>query len=346
MKAAVWLRFLACIYVMALVSISILNWKGPERFWLGAVNLYMPQVMWAVPGMFLTVFMFKADRCWAWLPLLCLLWVLGPVMGYCWSMNQPEPAPGSLNIRVMTWNIKYDRRKAARFIREIDRCKPDVLLFQDAWNSMRGPLGKHMPPDWHVLTRGQYVIASRYPLSEAEVHELPFSGKRKESFLRCRMTVGSTAISLYNVHFKTPRNSFYTLSKAKSRPWDLPEFIRSFDNNMKIRIAQAATIREYLIAERGPVILSGDLNAPDASLVCSTLRGAGLRDAFAEGGRGYGYTYGHFLLKNRLPWLRFSWMRIDHIMINAQLKTRNCRVGTGKASDHRPVIADMVIKAT
>ena len=100
---------------------------------------------------------------------------------------------------------------------------------------------------------------------------------------------------------------------------------------------------EYLQTEQGPVIVAGDLNAPEASLVCATLKEAGLRDAFSEGGTGYGYTYGHLLFKNRLPWLRISWMRIDHIMLNSRFSAQRCWTGSGQASDHRPVIADLVL---
>jgi endonuclease/exonuclease/phosphatase family metal-dependent hydrolase len=76
------------------------------------------------------------------------------------------------------------------------------------------------------------------------------------------------------------------------------------------------------------------------------LRDANLHDAFAEGGRGYGYTYGHFLLRNRIPWLPgASWMRIDHIMLSRRFRTLRCWTGTGKASDHRPVFADLLVGA-
>jgi endonuclease/exonuclease/phosphatase (EEP) superfamily protein YafD len=158
------------------------------------------------------------------------------------------------------------------------------------------------------------------------------------------MRIGPTVVSLYNVHFKTPRRSLNAFREARRQPWYLPKAINSFDNNVTLRLVQATSMLEYLNREPGPVILTGDLNAPDASMVCATLRGAGLHDAFAERGKGYGFTYGHFLLRHRLPWLRVSWMRIDHVMVNSRFVTRSCRAGSGRASDHRPVIADLILK--
>ena len=344
MKTVAWILCLTGVYAMALAAVTVLNWLGADRFWLGALNLYLPQLMWAIPGIVLAFFIYKVDRFWTWLPLLCVLWVLGPIMGFHWSLPAPGSASGSQAVRVMTWNIKYGTYRLEPLIDELVRRNPDVVLFQDATDSMSGPLGDYFR-NWYVCTAGQYVIASRYPLSEAEVHELPSSGpNRPQYFLRCRMRIGSAVVSLYNFHFKTPRRGLNTFRTVKTKPWYLPGAIESFNNNVRLRQNQANSTLEYLRSEPGPVIVAGDLNAPDETLVCATLRGAGLRDAFAECGRGYGFTYGHFLLKYRLPWLRVSWMRIDHIMVNSSFLTQRCLAGTGKASDHRPVIADLILK--
>ena len=133
------------------------------------------------------------------------------------------------------------------------------------------------------------------------------------------------------------------LRVIRKKPRYLPGAIQQLENNVEARFTQAQALSEYLRQEIGPVIVAGDLNSPDDSRVCATLRSAGLHDAFAQGGKGYGYTYGHFLLQHRLPAFDFSWMRIDHIMMSSQFQSRRCWTGTGKASDHRPVIADLVL---
>jgi vancomycin resistance protein VanJ len=338
-----WLLGLTGVYALSLVAITVLNWTSADRYWGGALNFYLPQLLWAVPGVMLTLFILKVDRSWAWLPLLCVLWVLGPIMGCRWSLPAANPPPGALAVRVMTWNIKYGFYDTAPLIDEIERCRPDLVFFQDAVGSMDGPLGSYFK-NWQVRTAGQYVIASRFPLSAAEVHELSSPGGTSGNLLHCQARIGPTAISLYNVHFKTPRRSLNAFRTARREPWYLPQAIQSFDHNVRTRILQASSMLEPLSREPGPVIVAGDLNAPDASLACAMLREAGLHDAFAERGKGYGFTYGHFLFKYRLPWLKLSWMRIDHIMASAGFVTRRCWAGSGEASDHRPVIADLVLK--
>ncbi|HEX2768427.1 MAG TPA: endonuclease/exonuclease/phosphatase family protein [Geobacteraceae bacterium] len=329
-------------YGAILAAITAMNRFGADRWWFGALNLYLPQAMWVVPAVLLTFLSLRVARHWIWMSGLCALWVLGPIMGFCWSPQAPPDPAGALSVRIMTCNAKYGYRDIAALIGDIARYGPDVVLLQDAGGSLSSPLGNYFRK-WNVRSFGQYVIASKLPLSGEEARWISFPGE-KQACLRCRLYIGATAITIYNVHFQSPREGLNAFRTARKRPWYLPEAIQHLENNVEARLTQARAIREFVRQEQGPVIVAGDLNSTDSSQACLTLRDAGLHDAFAEGGRGYGYTYGHFLLQHRLPWLRASWMRIDHIMMNAQLQSWRCRTGTGKASDHRPVIADLIMK--
>ena len=345
-KVPLWLLTLIYVYGAILATLTVLNWSGADRWWFGALNLYLPQVIWIAPGIFLTILSLKMARHWVWVPLLFIVWVLGPIMGFCWHLWKPPESAGNLPMRVMTWNIKYyagnNESTQLTLIYDIDRIKPDVVFLQDAEGLLSGALEDFFRR-WNVRSFGQYIIASKLPLDEAEVRWISFSGQ-KHTCLRCQLHIGAAAITLYNVHFQTPRWELNSFREAKRRPWYLPRAIQGLENNVEARLTQARAIRDLIKQDHGPVIVAGDLNSPDASLVCATLRNAGLHDAFAEGGRGYGYTYGHSLLRHRLPWLSVSWMRIDHIMISSQLQSQRCMTGAGNASDHRPVIADLVLR--
>jgi hypothetical protein len=287
--------------------------------------------------------MLGAARQWVWVPLLCVLWSLGPVMGFCWSLSEPAEAVGTPVIRVMTWNTKYGGGKNARLlVEEIIRENPDIVLLQDSRATLYGLLGRYFSK-WNVDSFGQYVVASRFPLISKEVFWAAYPGG-KWPLLRYRLLIGPETVSLYNVHFSSPREGLSSFSLARQRPQFLPQAIRRIDNNAEERLSQARALREFIRQEQGPVIVAGDLNSTSASLSCLVLQESGLRDAFDEGGRGYGYTYGHFLLRNRFPWLNLSWMRLDHIMMSSHLQSRRCWTGTADASDHRPVIADLILK--
>lgn len=334
------------VYAGTLAALTLLNRLGPERWWFTAFNLYLPQAIWLIPGVVFIIICFLTARRWLWLPLLCVAWVAGPLMGLCWPWGQAHGSSTATPVRVMTWNVKYCSRGklAQQALRDdIARANPDIVMLQDAGGILKGALGSYFAK-WHLHSQEQFVIASRFPLAETEILSIGRPSGKQKTFARYRVKIGSTPVSLYNIHLESPREGLSAVGSARKRPWYLPKGIQRFERNVSIRLIQARMVQDFISQEKGPVIIGGDLNSPDASQVCAGLRDAGLHDAFAEGGRGYGYTYGHFLLQRRIPWMRVSWMRIDHVMMSSHFKTLSCRTGTGEASDHRPVIADLLFQ--
>jgi len=343
-KAPAWFLTLIIAYLAILATLSVMNQIGADRWWFGALNLYLPQAIWTAPGILLAAVSLKVSWRWTWLPLLGIVWVTGPLMGFCWPLPASEVTSVSPPLRVMTWNVKYgshDKLSHMAIMYEIDRCKPAVVLLQDAGGVLNGLLGDYFST-WNVRSYGQYIIASRLPLGELQVRRISFPGE-EHTCVRAQVQFNGTMVALYNIHFLSPREGLDAMRFARRNPRYLPNAIPQLERNVNARLTQAGTVREYLRQEPGPVIIAGDLNSPDASQVCAVLRDADLHDAFAEGGTGYGYTYGHYLFKNHYPSLDVSWMRIDHIMMSSRFHTLNCWSGTGKASDHRPVIADLVM---
>ena len=341
LKVPIWFLTLTCIYGAILTAVTVLNRVGSDRWWAGALNLYLPQIVWAAPGVLLTVLSLKAARRWVWAPLLCVAWVLGPIMDLCWGTQAP---PGSADVRIMSWNVKYggfNKVTQLAITCDIEQFGPDVVLLQDAGGLLNGPIGRFFR-GWNVRSFDQYVIASKLPLDEAQVQLLPFRGENY-TCLRCRLHIGAKTLVLYDVHFQSPRQGLDAFREVRREPWYLPRAIQELGDNVEARLSQARALGRLIQQEQEPVVVAGDLNSPDASLACATLRQAGLHDAFAEGGRGYGYTYGYFVLRRRLSWLSASWMRIDHIMLSSQLQSHACKAGTENVSEHRPVVADVVL---
>jgi endonuclease/exonuclease/phosphatase family metal-dependent hydrolase len=340
-RAPGWLLSLCFSSAILVAVLALFNSVGADRWWFGAFNLYLPQVLWFSLGtMLLILVLVRAPRL-AWLPALSLLVVLGPVMGLCWRLS--TPAVPQDRLRVMSWNAKYGKYRMSipELIHELDLVDPDVALFQDSDQLIYGPVPKFLK-GWQFRSFGQFVIGSRYPLSDAIHLPIPVLGD-SHSLLRCELTVRGRSVVLYDVHLQTPRDGLNAFRDVRKKPWYLPEAIDRLEANVQARFRQARVVAGYVARETGTVLLAGDLNSPDSSYTCQMLREAGLQDAFAHAGRGYGYTYGHFLLHNRLPRLRLSsWMRLDHIMTTDELEAVRCCVGTWKASDHRPVIADLV----
>jgi vancomycin resistance protein VanJ len=77
----------------------------------------------------------------------------------------------------------------------------------------------------------------------------------------------------------------------------------------------------------------GDFNTPPRTSLYRELT-AQYKDAFEAAGYGFGWTY---------PSVR-PLVRIDHILMNHRVEPRGCWVPKTSGSDHRPVVADLVVR--
>lgn len=281
-RGLVW----TCFFHAALVaSIAVLNALGPERWWVAGVNMFVPQWVWGLPSVVLLPLTAWYVRRWTWLPAITLLYVVGPIMGWCWSFHAD---PAGLPLRVMTYNVQlWGRASSSRVAAEIENARPDILCLQDA-RLPGGTALDELLEHWHVASFRQYVIASRFPIVDSAVGDISYGGERHTS-------------------------------------------------NLSHRVTQGAALANDLRDVRDPVVVAGDLNAPPQSLASRALTDIGLVDVFSAGGRGYGYTFGHTLRGEQ------SFLRLDRILDSRHFATVRARAGGATASDHRPVIADLVL---
>jgi endonuclease/exonuclease/phosphatase (EEP) superfamily protein YafD len=133
-------------------------------------------------------------------------------------------------------------------------------------------------------------------------------------------------------HLLSPREGLN--ATRRERLQGLDEWRQNFND----RLGQAVRLAGYAAQRTRPMILAGDLNAPDAAAVMRTLLRTGLRDAFSAAGLGYGYTHGHSLR------LGFSFLRIDHVLVSPEIGVVDSFAGGWQASEHRPVIADLLLR--
>lgn len=180
-----------------------------------------------------------------------------------------------------------------------------------------GAFGKSLDYDG-----GEYGIAalSRTRFSASETHPLPTSPPQPRAggateprvahSARTRTAIGDVLV--VNTHLDASREDEYRLQEAQ----------------------HLLTIVGERRAGSAPVLIGGDFNAEPGSRVLDTLRGAGLRDAWAECGRGDGLTY---------PSDR-PVKRIDYLFLTGTLGCTSARVIETTISDHRPLLVTVVQK--
>jgi len=317
-------------YALALAS-------GPEQWPAIALLQYVPFLVFLVPALLAWGVSWLLGWWWRGLATAIVLLVLVDIMGLCWG----HPDEGSERIRVMTYNAKAflaTQRPGgvSELAVEVLQHDPDVILMQDAGElvTARNPepeAYRTLVGDRKVFSFGQYIIASRLPLSDCRKGYINYDDQ-PHTYFRCVLTAHGREIDLITVHFTTPRSG---LNAARSEGL---EGLEVWQDNMLDRLNQAGALAEQMRLMKRPRILTGDLNAPESSQVVRTLLHTGLRDAFSSSSWGYGYTYGQAFRK-----LGFSFLRIDHILVSDEIGVAQVYVGGGTASQHRPVIADLYV---
>lgn len=148
-------------------------------------------------------------------------------------------------------------------------------------------------------------------------------------------------ITLFSGHLRSSAYSTARRSmKENSHWWDgVPLYLRNYKIGKRIRDYQARNVRRFIDearAEGKTVIVAGDLNDWCGSTTLNTLMGEGdnaLKDAWWEGGNGFGFTYQGWHLR----------LRLDHILYSDGLELQNVKVIDSDLSDHRPLVADFLI---
>ncbi len=321
------------VTVLTLFAVGYL--AGPERFGIFSILQYAPYPVVLFPAVLALLASVLLD--WRWRAAAAFGLVLVPtaLMGATFGLGGGDEGT---HVRVMTFNVKdyvtFDRPGGLSGIfGEISRVNPDVLMLQDArqltWLLRDDPVaGRGFFDGRHTFAFGQYVVASRFPLQDCATGDISFRGET-HTYVRCRIDAPDGAFDVATAHFMTPR---FGLAATRLNPLS---GITEWTRNVEDRVIQARRLADDLRLRPRPLILAGDLNAPDSSLVVRALTDRGLRDAFRVGGRGFGYTWGH-----SLPW-GVPFLRIDHILVSPEFVVQAAFTGEPADSAHRPVIADV-----
>jgi endonuclease/exonuclease/phosphatase family metal-dependent hydrolase len=329
-KGMWWLGTSVALMLWAYLSIDPESW--PDL----SLLQYLPLQALLAPAVALALAMWPLGGRWRWAAWLPTLLVLVPIMGL--SMGHADE--GSERVRFMTYNVKSFLAAGKpggvkRLATEIWQADPDIVVMQDAgnvpnWQAQGSDDYKLMVGDRQVETFGQYVVASRYPLSNCVPGMMPYED-HVHTFFHCQVDVHGRKLTLITVHFNTPRDGL-NATRHQGR-----KGLSAWKANMGERLYQSSFLAEFVRRVKGPCIVAGDLNAPERSRVVQNLLTRGMRDAYSASTWGWGYTHGHSLSK------LWSFLRIDHILVSEDIGVLRAWTGGKEASEHRPVIADLVL---
>lgn len=229
----------------------------------------------------------------------------------------PVPGPG-VPLRVATANLLWTNPDPARLVAGLTAAAPDVLLLQEVTPEVLAALrsaGALDPYPHQVLDARSWVhggaILSRLPLAGGRSFALAGSP------LTCADVVtGGGPVRVVNVHLVAPIGG-----PSRVRVW----------------AEQLAGLAALDAPAGGHLVLAGDFNATGQHRPMARLLASGLRDAQRVAGGGLAPTWP----ATGRP--GFPVLRLDHVLVGPGVGVAAVRRGRGPGSDHRPLIADLVL---
>lgn len=321
------LRGLAAANVLALLALWALEALVAERWWPSILLTYVPQWPFAAPTALLCLLLLRRPdaRALAWCAAAAAILAF-PLMGLCVPL--PLRIPAGVPARVVTYNVHGGRAGAGAVAAAIAAQRPSLFCLQEAMPPSRGasllPALRAALPGYRYVGHESLLIGSRLPVRGHQVRVIGRAGARRAALV-ARLDVKGRPLTVVNVHFATGATA-ETLLRRRGAP-------RAYlEQTAAVRGQQVDNLMALCRDVGTPLVVCGDLNTPPRGILYRRLTRQ-LDDAFSSAGVGFGWTY-------PAAW---PMLRIDHILAGPGVAVRSARVPRVRASDHRPVVADLVV---
>jgi endonuclease/exonuclease/phosphatase family metal-dependent hydrolase len=322
----------AVLYPVALVALILaLRFVG-EGWWVTTVLLYVPRLAFAIPLPLVVAGLIAcSERGWLWTQIISLLLICFPLMGLVVRMPRAADA-GAPTVRVLSYNIDKGRGGAEHLAEEVRRLSPDVVVMQEIEGTGDDLVRLFQFSYAMVEVSGQFFIASRFPiLSSVDAEPQPM---RLDGLRHYHAYLIDTPIGRLRLLSVRPVSPSWPLNDLRRRGLTWNNFtsaLQVLDYNSRLRELEASTIADAAGPSGDPVVIAGDTNLPTLSRIYGRHLSS-FRDAFVEGGSGFGYTF------PTGPW---PWMRIDRILTGRGLRAVRFQRGASTLSDHVCVVGDL-----
>ncbi|MBA3890567.1 MAG: endonuclease/exonuclease/phosphatase family protein [Gemmatimonadaceae bacterium] len=267
-----------------------------------------------------------------------MLLVLVTVTG-CFPARRGDPADPGDRITVMTYNIQYGGggTNLAGITGAIRAIGPDIVALQEVdvrWSSrsefadqaavIAEALGMHVRfapiydiPDSAmarparqfgvaILSRHPIIRFSNHPQTRHSTQEPSAPPRPQPGLLEAIIDVRGQPVRVFNTHL-------------------------DYRPDPEVRRRQVAEMLDIIGIWNGPMIVFGDLNAaPDAPEIAPLF--ARFRDAWPRG------ADPGFTMPSTAP-----SRRIDYVLVSDDIRVARAVVPVTTASDHRPVLLDLII---
>ena len=239
------------------------------------------------------------------------------------------------DFKILSFNIDgadvYNDNKTESIISIINKENPDVIFLTENFMPIRDTILVRLHNMYPYDTRymAHNIIFSKLPLFEKTFHERPNGGNG--FIVHSKIIVNDTPLVLYGCHLSSNNYSSdleYLTPRSIRSISDIKTYFDNISYASRMRRREADIVAQSF-NESDNVIVMGDFNDICGSETMRTFSKVGLKDAWSEGGFGYGAT-----IHTPIPY------RIDHILYNEGLVLKGVKViETSDISDHNALVA-------
>ena len=280
-----------------------------------------------------------------------VLW-FGPALE--WRLPGRQKTAEGPVLRIMTCNRGQNHGHSVK--PWIDRVRPDVIAFQDAWSPDAYLAGSPDYADYpHRKRVGEHVLLSRYPITFAtQASRGPILRKGSQWHYQPAGRFGidfhGREIIVWSVHLRSPRNHFRQLRGALAWTvgWSRKDGIPAsgatgdLENYWAEHRRSIEALNELFRSEQSPTVIAGDWNVPDVGPDYQAMT-VSLTDAHREVGRGYGSTFPGDL--KWWPAFHQPWLRIDYVLSDCHWRPVRCVVEPdSEGAQHFAVFAELELR--
>jgi len=238
-------------------------------------------------------------------------------------------------LTVMTYNLGNGRARPERLVRLLSRGEAQVVALQEVSDRQAQAFEEDLAAKYpyRAIFPGGFAgkaLLSQFPILRAEL--LPLGDERPD--LLTEIALKGVKLTVISAHPPPPR-----------------------PGRKGVRFSASTWGEIQSLAKLGyasdPCLLLGDFNLVPSRTEYMFIRSQGLKDAFAEAGRGRGAT-----LPRRIgPWKRFLWLnrlltwvplppllRVDYLWCSPGVLPLEAWVGEDAGSDHLPLLGRVRVK--
>ena len=244
--------------------------------------------------------------------------------------------------RVLTWNIcgakienEGRQEDIARLIITQDADFVQLNEFTlDSCLVIDSLLSEHYPYREYVNAKIKAgdVFYSKKPLVESGKYKSSIKYKAVRA-LQSKIVINDDSIFIIGCHLWGNNHQGQIGVDSTDSISQVKTFWEHYQMAQEKRKESISNIKKTILMCQLPVIFMGDMNDFNVSAPMDSLNDAGMKNAWWEGGLGYGATYHE-------GWLR---LRIDHIYYNEKLSLKGVKVVNTDLSDHNILIGDFSI---